>query len=77
MHSAELKLVLLLGFLTLQPSLATDPKPDAAIKTRAIEANVFLDNQIKADPALAADCLAEGNGRIFGGTQPKGDAQEN
>jgi hypothetical protein len=65
----------LLGLLTLQPSLATEP--DATIKTRAIEANVFLDNQIKTDPALASDCLAEGNGRIFGGTQPKGGAQEN
>jgi hypothetical protein len=42
------------------PALAADPKPDAAIKTRNIEANVFLDDKIKADPALAADCLAEG-----------------
>jgi Protein of unknown function (DUF3298) len=41
-------------------ALAADPKPDAAIKTKAIEANVFLDDKIKADPALSADCLAEG-----------------
>ena len=42
------------------PALAAEPKPDAAIKTKTIEANVFLDDKIKADPALAADCLAEG-----------------
>src|SRR5258708_32214876 len=42
------------------PALAADPKPDAAIKTKIIEANVYLDDKIKADPALAADCLAEG-----------------
>ena len=39
---------------------AADPKPDAAIKNRNVEANVFLDDKVKADPALAADCLAEG-----------------
>ena len=42
------------------PALAADPKPDAALKTKAIEAMVFLDDKIKADPALAADSLAEG-----------------
>jgi hypothetical protein len=45
---------------SLAAVLATDPKPDAAIKTKAVEANVFLDGKIKSDPALAADCLAEG-----------------
>jgi hypothetical protein len=39
---------------------AADPKPDATIKNPSIEANVYLDDKIKADPALAADCLAEG-----------------
>jgi hypothetical protein len=39
---------------------ADDPKPDATLKTKAIEASVFLDDKIKADPPLAADCLAEG-----------------
>jgi hypothetical protein len=39
---------------------ADDPKPDAMLKTKAIEASVFLDAKIKADPPLAADCLAEG-----------------
>ena len=37
-----------------------EPKPDAAIKNRNIDASVVLDDKIKADPALAADCLAEG-----------------
>jgi hypothetical protein len=46
--------------LLATPTLAEDPRPDATIKTRAIEANVFLDAKIKADPAMAADCLAEG-----------------
>jgi hypothetical protein len=39
---------------------AAEPKPDAAIKNKIIDAGVFLDEKIKADPALAADCLAEG-----------------
>ena len=42
------------------PVLATDPRPDASVKNRNIEASVFLDDKIKADAALAADCLAEG-----------------
>ena len=42
------------------PSRAADLKPDAIIKNRNIEARVFLDDKIKADAALAADCLAEG-----------------
>ncbi len=41
-------------------ALAADPKPDATIKNRNVEASVFLGDSIKADPALAADCLAEG-----------------
>jgi hypothetical protein len=42
------------------PSLAADPKPDAVVKNRNIEARIFLDDKIKADAPLAADCLAEG-----------------
>jgi hypothetical protein len=42
------------------PSLAADPKPDAVVKTKSIDARVFLDDKIKADAAMAADCLAEG-----------------
>ena len=39
---------------------AAELKPDASIKNKAVEASVLLDDQIKADAALAADCLAEG-----------------
>lgn len=42
------------------PSLAADPKPDAVVKNKNIDARVFLDDKIKADPVLAADCLADG-----------------
>src|SRR5450755_4763398 len=42
------------------PTLADDPKPNASVKNKNIEAGVFLDDKIKADAALAADCLAEG-----------------
>ena len=41
-------------------AFAAEPKPDFSIKTKWLEANVILDAQIKSDPALAADCLAEG-----------------
>jgi hypothetical protein len=41
-------------------AFAAEPNPDATIKNRNIEASVLLDDKIKADPALAADCLAEG-----------------
>lgn len=42
------------------PLHAADPQPDASLKNKIVEANVFLDDKIKGDPALAADCLAEG-----------------
>ncbi len=45
---------------SLAAALAAEPKPDASIKTKTVEASVFLDERIKADAALAADCLAEG-----------------
>jgi hypothetical protein len=47
-------------FASLTPALAADPKPEAAIKNKTVDASVFLDDRIKADPVLAADCLAEG-----------------
>jgi hypothetical protein len=54
-------LVGVIAGLALSPmALAADPKPDATFKNKAIEASVFLDDKVKADPALAADCLAEG-----------------
>ena len=34
--------------------------PDLIIKTGAVEASVFVDAGIKADPALTFDCLTEG-----------------
>ena len=49
--STDLLLTLFIG-----PVFAAAPKPDAAVKTKSIEANVFLDDRIKADPALAASC---------------------
>jgi hypothetical protein len=45
---------------SISAALAADPKPDATIKDKNVEASVFLDDKIKADPALSADCLAEG-----------------
>jgi hypothetical protein len=50
----------ILACLVSLAALAAEPKPDAAIKTKKVEVSVFLDDKIKADPALAADCLAEG-----------------
>jgi hypothetical protein len=50
----------LASFVMPTAILAADPKPDAALKNKNVEASVFLDDKIKADPALAADCLAEG-----------------
>src|SRR6202166_4960527 len=46
--------------VSLTATLAAEPKPDASIKTKNVEASVFLDDKIKADPALSADGLAEG-----------------
>lgn len=60
MHSIRLPFALLLGLLALSPGFAAEPKPDASIKTKAVDASVTLNAQIKADPALAANCLAEG-----------------
>jgi hypothetical protein len=55
------KLVLIGAAASLATTaLAADPKPDASLKNKLVETNVFLDDRIKADPALAADCLAEG-----------------
>jgi hypothetical protein len=44
----------------LGAAFGAEPKPDFSIKSKAIEASVILDEKIKADPALAANCLAEG-----------------
>jgi hypothetical protein len=50
----------LVGALACCASLAAEPKPEAAIKNKTVEASVFLGDKIKADAALAGDCLAEG-----------------
>jgi len=42
------------------PLLAGEPRPDATFKNKSFEGRVYLDDTVKADPALAADCLAEG-----------------
>jgi hypothetical protein len=52
--------IALMAFSLCGTARAADPKPDFAIKTRLIDASVVLDDKIKADPALAVDCLAEG-----------------
>jgi hypothetical protein len=44
----------------MAPAFAAEPKPDFTIKTKWLEATVILDAKIKADPALSANCLAEG-----------------
>ncbi|WP_061020121.1 RsiV family protein [Bradyrhizobium sp. CCH5-F6] len=49
-----------MGAANISLSHAADPKPDSVVKTKNIEARVFLDDRIKADAPLAADCLAEG-----------------
>jgi Deacetylase PdaC len=46
--------------LALATAFAADPKPDAAIKNKTVNASFFLDDKIKSDAALAADCLTEG-----------------
>jgi hypothetical protein len=56
----KLSLALLLSLMSLQAAFAADSKPDLSIKTKALGASVVLDAKIKADRALAANCLAEG-----------------
>jgi hypothetical protein len=52
--------IVLAGVALAVPSLAADPKPNATIKNKNVETSIFLDDKIKADTALSADCLAEG-----------------
>jgi hypothetical protein len=46
--------------VALGVAFAAEPKPDFSTKAKWVEASVFLDAKIKSDPALAANCLAEG-----------------
>ena len=57
----------------LNPAFAAEPKPDFSIKTKWVEASVTLDAKIKADPALAANCLAEGKAWV---TKNRADADK-
>jgi hypothetical protein len=47
-------------FLFGASAFAADPKPELEIKTKALDVTITLDDKIKAEPALAADLLAEG-----------------
>jgi uncharacterized protein YndB with AHSA1/START domain len=60
LRSRSCLLVVLACFGLQDPARAADPKPDFAITNKAVDASVLLDAGIKADPALAANCLAEG-----------------
>jgi hypothetical protein len=55
-----ISLTVALTAATMSAAIAADAKPDFVIKTRAIKTGVSLDATIKADRALAANCLAEG-----------------
>jgi hypothetical protein len=54
------RLAAVLAFAVVAPAVAAEPKPDLAVKTKYIDASVILDDGIKSNGALAADCLAEG-----------------
>ncbi len=49
-----------LGLSVLATAHAAEPKPDAALKNKILDASVFLDEKIKKDAALASDCLSDG-----------------
>lgn len=53
-RTLQTSLIILMAGATFS-ALAAEPKPDFAIKTKSIEASVFLDGKIKADAALLAD----------------------
>jgi len=59
-HAAMTGLAILVAITGLSAAFAEELKPDASVKSRIVEASVFLDDRIKADAALAADCLSEG-----------------
>jgi hypothetical protein len=67
--SRSIILAALATILLTGPCLAAEPKPDIAIRTDAVEISVTLDATIKANPALKADCLAEG--KRYAGKQRK------
>jgi hypothetical protein len=46
--------------LVVVPALAVDDKPDIEVKTHAAEISVSIGKELKTDPALRADLMAEG-----------------
>jgi uncharacterized protein YndB with AHSA1/START domain len=67
MMNRTLRICLTIAFTSLAfPALAAEPKPDFNLKTKSVEASVSLDAKIKADAALAMDCLAEGKAWVAG-----------
>ena len=46
--------------LAVAPAFAADEKPDIEVKTRAAEISVSIGKELKADPALRANLIAEG-----------------
>jgi uncharacterized protein DUF3298 len=52
----------LAGALIVLPSpiVAGETKPDAQLKNKIFDGQVYLDDKVRADPPLAADSLAEG-----------------
>lgn len=53
-------LAAVLGLAGIAPAIAAEPKPDAAVKMKYIDASVTLDKQIRANAPLAENLLAEG-----------------
>ena len=53
------------GILSLSASHAAEPKPDAEINIKEFGGRIYLDDKIKADALIAADCLLEGKKWIF------------
>ncbi len=50
----------MLAALLASPLSAGEPRPDAQLKNKIFDGQVYLDDKVRADPALAADNLAEG-----------------
>lgn len=61
--------IVVVGIFLTGACFAAEPKSDFAIKTDAVDISILLDATIKANPALAADCLAEG--KRYASTQRK------
>lgn len=58
--AGRIGLVGVMACLTVTAAFGADPKPDAAFKTKHLDASVVLDDKIRKDAVLAADCVADG-----------------